>query len=306
MKLNILCLREYVTDLATLNAGISLAETWSSTIGLSFNFTFKDITTQFTSIPISNSFYLNGHVVNPTEIFTEAKSFGIPFDIDLLVYDWTKITPQPVCPFDGGMNLQIPIQWYVTYPEVFAEFFLHELCHYFFAGQSKLPDITHLLVDGTMQAQYPQLYAQFKQGQVKDYYLYLLKQFMPKVDLTITRQPSTPTETLGQLITTDGKFGCFTLERPWLNNQLNISCIPTGIYTAIWTLQPDLNEWHYELQNTGVRTGIFIHEGDTVLNTKGCILLGGLEIGANLGNSSIIVKAFEAKFNKMPITIEIK
>ena len=37
-----------------------------------------------------------------------------------------------------------------------------------------------------------------------------------------------PTGTLGQL--TAGDFQCFTLERPWQDNAINVSCIPEAVY----------------------------------------------------------------------------
>ena len=44
----------------------------------------------------------------------------------------------------------------------------------------------------------------------------------------LIRVQSSATETRGVLITT--KNVLFTLEPPWKNNQLNISCIPKGEY----------------------------------------------------------------------------
>ena len=124
--------------------------------------------------------------------------------------------------------------------------------------------------------------------------------------VTITRSPSTATETLGQLRTSDGEFGCDTLELPWLNDQLNISCVPTGTYTCVWKLMLDLGEWHYELQGTAPRSGIFIHEGNSPADTKGCILLGGLVQGENVINSKEILTAFETKMGKNSFNLVIQ
>lgn len=177
--MKILCIRNYVTDINTLNEGIALAIQNCVTIGLSLEFILKDSQSQFNSVPFENN-VAKGYILDTTQVFTLAKSFNIPFDIDLLVYDWTKIKPQPTNPFDGGLSLQIPMQWYAAFPEVFAEFFLHELSHYF-ASNAGVEDQTHLMMDGTLQTKYPQLFLQFKQGKPKDYYLYLIKKNMQTI-----------------------------------------------------------------------------------------------------------------------------
>lgn len=171
--MKILTLTQNVIDIPTLSAGIAEAQKYALTIGLPLEFSFKETVKQFNSVSFSNKVNANGFMVNPSEIFQEAKATGLPFDVALLVYDWTKISPQPTNPDDMGQNMQIPIQWYVNYPDVFAEFFLHELCHYFFQATGKT-DITHLLVDGDMQVQYPDLYTKYKNAHVA-YYLYLLQ-----------------------------------------------------------------------------------------------------------------------------------
>ena len=310
--MKILLLKQNVTDMASLQDGMAIATQWCSTINLPLVFSSFVTNNQFTSIPFSNAVNKNGYEVNPTQIFLTAKSFGIPFDADLLVYDWTKVHPQPTNPSDMGMSMQIPIQWYegasapgASPGYVFAEFLLHEMCHYYF-GLTGKQDITHLMVDGGLQAQYPVLFGQYKQLQPHIYYLYLLKQFMPQLPLvTLQRKADDGHETTGQLTTADTQFGCFTLERPWLNNQPNISCIPKGTYTCNWAYMGDLKEWHYEVMNVPGRSGIFIHELNYVTQTNGCIGVGGLLTGGNLGNSNVVLSAFETKMNKQPFTLNI-
>lgn len=173
--MRILLLKQNITDQNTLNLGQALAKQWCASINLPLDFTPQDTIVQFKSIPFSNN-VASGYTVDPVEIFQVGKMYG-DYDVDLLVYDWTKISPQPTNPSDGGRAMSIPCQWYMKFPEVFAQFLLHELSHYFFGGTTK-QDLTHLLVDGTLQAQYPQLYAQFKELQPQEYYLYLLNQFV--------------------------------------------------------------------------------------------------------------------------------
>ena len=145
--MKILLLRNNVTNTVTLDAGIAQAKTWAETIGLDLEFTLHDIDFQFTAIEFGNSAHLNGQpnngfTVNNVEIFQQGKATDIDFDSVVLVYDWTKIKPQTTNPTDSGEVISIPEQWYATYPEVFAEFLLHELCHMFFS-ESGIVDITH-------------------------------------------------------------------------------------------------------------------------------------------------------------------
>lgn len=88
--------------------------------------------------------------------------------------------------------------------------------------------------------------------------------------VTIKRTSDNGIETLGTL--TFGSFTCSTLERPWLNNQHNISCIPKGTYHA--TVQPFHSTHMYELSPTAPRTGIFMHPANYVTDLLGCIALG--------------------------------
>lgn len=299
--MKILLLRNNVTDTDTLNNGIVLAKQWCSSIGLDLQFSEVDTKRQFTSVPFSNSVNKNGYIVNSIEIFQESKNTGLLFDIDLLVFDPTKITPNPTNPNDGGMNMQIPTTWYATFPEVFAEFFCHELCHYFFGITGK-PDITHNYAPGFTTR--------------KDWYLFLLKGMIPPPVLTlpvvkINRLKDDGKETIGQL-RVDDKFGCDTLELPNKNNQPNISRIPPGQYLCQWKFKINSLAYHYELQNVLGRTGIFIHSGVTFFDTKGCIIVGSLPQDINndgsldLLNSKAILQSFENFMGKKDFMLIIQ
>lgn len=133
-----------------------------------------------------------------------------------------------------------------------------------------------------------------------------------KADVSLTRKKSDTKQTIGELRTGDGQFGCNTLELPDLGNQHNISCIPKGTYHCVWAYMNDLKEWHYQLQNVPNRSGIFIHEGNYFSNTNGCILLGGLLADINhdgeidVGNSKLILSAFEKKMKQFPFNLLIQ
>jgi hypothetical protein len=83
-----------------------------------------------------------------------------------------------------------------------------------------------------------------------------------------------PTHTYGTLYIEGAVF--HTLERPWLNNKSNVSCIPPAIYEASFLLRSASGKykqvWH--LKPTQPRTGILMHNGNLVRHTKGCPLLG--------------------------------
>lgn len=123
-------------------------------------------------------------------------------------------------------------------------------------------------------------------------------------------------ETMGRLTATDdGKvFSCDTLELPWLDNEPNVSCIPTGTYHC--TLQPFHATEMYQLSDVSGRFAIFIHNGNFAtgnkVDTEGCILLGSSfsDIDGNgqqdVINSDNTVKAFIEFFNGKPFTLTVK
>ena len=121
---------------------------------------------------------------------------------------------------------------------------------------------------------------------------------MPTV--TLQRLQDDGVETVGKLTT--GTFTCNTLERPNKGNLPNVSCVPTGTYTCQWEYMGDLKEYHYELQGVHGRSGIFIHEGNYVTDSEGCILLGNSYGDINKDgqpdvlNSKVTLAQFEALF----------
>jgi hypothetical protein len=84
---------------------------------------------------------------------------------------------------------------------------------------------------------------------------------------------------LGKLVLPD--WECVTLERPWLQNKPNVSCIPEGTYELQMRRSPLLEritEGKYltgwEVMNVPKRTFIMFHPGNWVQDTEGCILVG--------------------------------
>ena len=71
----------------------------------------------------------------------------------------------------------------------------------------------------------------------------------------------------------NGEVFCTTIERPPLGNQPNVSCIPTGPYACERIVSPRFGET-FEVTRVPGRTHIIFHAGNTITDSKGCILLG--------------------------------
>ena len=68
-----------------------------------------------------------------------------------------------------------------------------------------------------------------------------------------------------------GEFA--TIERPWLNNKPNVSCIPEGVYQCVpHNGNKFKNVWC--LENVVDRSAILIHVGNFVDDVIGCIAVG--------------------------------
>jgi len=79
--------------------------------------------------------------------------------------------------------------------------------------------------------------------------------------------------TIGRLTLAGHTFQCFTLELPWLLNEINISCIPEGIYRAK-RRSGSKNGYTIELKDVPDRTYIQIHSGNYTRQILGCFLVG--------------------------------
>lgn len=94
--------------------------------------------------------------------------------------------------------------------------------------------------------------------------------------------------TIGEL-DVPGAGRLWMLERPWLDNQCNVSCIPEGVYWARWMDRSASGKykrcWH--VQDVPGRSGILIHTGNVVRHTLGC-LLPGKRYGELSGNPAVL------------------
>ena len=97
-----------------------------------------------------------------------------------------------------------------------------------------------------------------------------------------------PTATEGTLVLPSG-LSLRAIERPWLNNASNVSCIPEGQYLTKWLERSGSGRykrvWH--VQDVPGRSGILIHTGNLVRHSLGCIL-PGLRRGVLSGRPAVL------------------
>lgn len=96
--------------------------------------------------------------------------------------------------------------------------------------------------------------------------------------LVLNRHTSTLFNTLGVLVY-ERQVLCHTLELPWRHNAKEISCIPSGEYPVVRTVSPKFGDVYY-IRNVPDREGVLIHVGNTISDTRGCVLVG-LDAGPN-------------------------
>lgn len=111
-------------------------------------------------------------------------------------------------------------------------------------------------------------------------------------ELVLQRFAYHPSGTLGVIKFGDESF--WTIERPWLENKPNVSCIPIGSYELGWRKSPRFGEtWH--VKDVPDRTHILIHVANFPTDVSGCIGLGTSLMGDRVAvsNSRVAVKKFE-------------
>lgn len=68
-----------------------------------------------------------------------------------------------------------------------------------------------------------------------------------------------------------GERLCYTIELPWKDNQMGISCIPEGRYQMVKRYSEKFG-WHLQLKNVPERELILIHPAnDALQELRGCI-----------------------------------
>lgn len=90
--------------------------------------------------------------------------------------------------------------------------------------------------------------------------------------IDLIRVVKAPLGTFGVMLSGNTPM-CLTCEDPWNGNQTSISCIPPGSYSVTnYTSSKFPNVW--SVNNVPGRSAILIHNGNTILDTHGCILVG--------------------------------
>lgn len=90
--------------------------------------------------------------------------------------------------------------------------------------------------------------------------------------ITLKRKVSKDDGTFG-VMSLDGKKIAVTCEDPWNQNAKGKSCIPPGRYRcARFSGKKYKNVW--EVRDVPGRSAILIHNGNTIDDTQGCILVG--------------------------------
>ena len=115
------------------------------------------------------------------------------------------------------------------------------------------------------------------------------------MQLTLNRDIMTPSYTEGTLLI-DGSQECFTLEKPWLDNQPDTSCIPAGTYPVENQFSPHFGCNMPHVLNVPGRSAIMIHPANYEEQLLGCIALGTTRGPDFVGNSRA---AFDAFLNKL-------
>ena len=94
------------------------------------------------------------------------------------------------------------------------------------------------------------------------------------MEAVLYRHKLTSMYTIGKLVYGDTIHA--TIERPWLGNAANISCIPSGSYTCKFIKRSASGKYRNVYHIIGVpgRSGILIHAGNLVRHSRGCVILG--------------------------------
>ena len=93
---------------------------------------------------------------------------------------------------------------------------------------------------------------------------------------TLTRYLSDERGTLGELsIVEEGvpRRTFAVLERPWEDNAVRVSCIPTGTYKVSRWVSPSKGDC-FAVQDVPDRTHILLHPGNGIGDSLGCLLPG--------------------------------
>jgi hypothetical protein len=126
--------------------------------------------------------------------------------------------------------------------------------------------------------------------------------------LRLTRIAELKGVTLG-ILTFDGMPRMMTLEPPWKDNEREVSCIPPGTYKAVRFVSPK-HGTTFQLTNVPDRDSIEFHPGNSLRDTKGCILVGmkvtddyGMPMLVNSDNAMKVFRELTRLVEEFDLTI---
>lgn len=105
---------------------------------------------------------------------------------------------------------------------------------------------------------------------MESYKLVLSRDIVP-LDKPVTGRLYLLHDGLPDMPDNDSLLICDTLEPPF---SVSHPCIPVGVYKFSMSESPRFHRVLPRLKNVKGRSGILIHSGNTVRDTKGCILVG--------------------------------
>jgi len=122
--------------------------------------------------------------------------------------------------------------------------------------------------------------------------------------------------TLGDCYVSDTK-GCMnhigvSLERGWLNNKSNISCVPEGTYKLKLEYSPRFDKFLWELYGVPKRSECKFHAANYWRQLNGCIALGEKHVDIDgdsdldITKSKKTMKAFHKAMRGEEATVTIK
>ena len=120
----------------------------------------------------------------------------------------------------------------------------------------------------------------------------------------IVRDHMDHTPTTGEMLIESEHFA-YTLERPWLDNSPNISCIPEGQYFVKLLYSPHFGRPLPHILGVPGRIGILIHALNYVTQTEGCIGIGDQQHDGNILDSQHALGRFLEWFASMGNEAEV-
>lgn len=82
---------------------------------------------------------------------------------------------------------------------------------------------------------------------------------------------------------------CWTLEREWADNEVNVSCIPPGSYRLEKSFSPKFKRDLYEVMHVPGRTRILFHGANYQEQLTGCIAPGKSQRGLLADSTDLAV-----------------